>query len=56
MSMRSPAVSSIDQDAVVARIAEVAGHAADDEVEFLSDTAVARPIREEAFYPGFASR
>jgi len=41
-----------DQDAVVTRISEVAGQAADDEVEFLSDTSVARPIREDAFYPG----
>jgi hypothetical protein len=41
-----------DQDAVVARIAEVAGQSADDGVEFLTDTAVARPIREDAFYPG----
>ena len=41
-----------DQDAVVARISEVAGQAADDGVEFLTDTSVARPIREDAFYPG----
>lgn len=42
-----------DQDTVVARITEVAGQSVEDDgVEFLTDTAVARPIREEAFYPG----
>ena len=41
-----------DQDAVLGRISEVAGQGADDGVEFLTDTAVARPIREDAFYPG----
>ena len=41
-----------DQDTVVARITDVADQAADDGVEFLTDTAVAGPIREEAFYRG----
>jgi hypothetical protein len=42
-----------DQDAVVARITEVAGQSVDDDgVEFLAHTAVARAIREDAFYPG----
>jgi len=42
-----------DQDAVVTRIAEIAGQSDEgDGVEFLAGTAVARPIREDAFYPG----
>ena len=41
-----------DQDTVVIRIAEIADEAADDGVEFLTDTVGARPIREDAFYPG----
>jgi hypothetical protein len=42
-----------DEDTVVARITEVAGQPfEDDGVAFLTDTAVARPIREEAVYPG----
>ena len=42
-----------DQKAVVARIAEIADQPVDDDgVEFLTETVVARPIREEAFYPG----
>jgi len=41
-----------DQDAVLGRIADIAGQPDNDGVEFLTGTAVARPIREDAFYPG----
>lgn len=41
-----------NQDTVVVRVAEIAARPADDGVEFVTATAVARPIREDAFYPG----
>jgi hypothetical protein len=42
---RTPGASEVRQSE------RLADDAADDGVEFLTDTAVARPIREDAFYP-----